>query len=208
MVLADARWAVAGKLRDAWRSVPVSFSLVAGLFAGVTLLRWFIDRSGQAAALLYVLPITLAALRFGRRGAASTAALGTAGFVVMALVHGRGDLDLTGWSAPPLSMALVGYLAARLEGLVRAHAERGRHLEEVREAQRAALTASDSIVQQVAAARWMLEAGRADEAAEVLNGTVAEGIEKLAGGLSQYGTQDLPVPGAGAPPREPRNGQP
>ena len=208
MVLLEARSAVAGKVRDAWRSVPVSLSMVAALFAGVTLLRWFIDRSGQEAALLYVLPITLGALRFGRIGAAGSAALGTVGFVVMALVHGRGDLDLTGWSAPPLSMALVGFLAARLEGLVRAHAERGRHLEEVREAQRAALTASDSIVQQVAAARWMLEAGRADEAAEVLNGTIAEGIEKLAGGLSQYGTRDLTAPGGGAPPKEPRNRQP
>jgi hypothetical protein len=208
MVLLKARGAVAEQLRDTWRSAPVSFSLVVGLFAGVTVLRWFIDRSGQAAALLYVLPITLGALRFGRRGAAGAVALGTLSFVVMALVHGRGDLDLTGWSAPPLSMALVGYLAARLEGLVGAHTEHRRYLEEVREAQHATLTVSDSIVQQVAAARWMLEAGRADEAAEVLNGTVAEGIEKLAGGLSQYGTQDLPISEASTSPRGPGSRQP
>ena len=183
---------MAERARRAWQSVPVSLVVVAGLFAGVTVLRWFIDRSGQAAALLYVVPITLGALRFGRRGAAGTAALGTLGFVVLAIVHGRGDLDFTGWSAPVLSMALVGYLAARLEGLVRVHGERSRHLEQVCEAQHAALTVSDSIVQQVAAVRWMLEAGKADEAAKVLEGTVAQGIEKLSGGLSQYTPAALP----------------
>ena len=192
------------RARQAWGSVGLSLALVAGLFAGVTVLRWFIDRSGQAAALLYIVPITLGALRFGRRGAAGTAALGILAFIVLALVHGRGDLDLTGWSAPVLSMALVGYLAARLEELVRVHGERSRHLEQVCEAQHAALTASDSIVQQVAAVRWMLEAGKADEAAKVLDATVSQGIEKLSGGLSQYtpgDSADRVPPGTERQPR-------
>ncbi len=203
-VPAEGRWAIATWAREAWASVPVSLVMVAGLFAGVTVLRWFIDRSGQAAALLYVVPITLGALRFGRRGAAGTAALGCLGFIVLALVHGRGDLDLTGWSAPVLSMALVGYLAARLEELVRVHAERSRHLEAICEAQHAALTVSDSIVQQVAAVRWMLEAGKAEEAAEVLDGTVAQGIEKLSGGLSQYTPGDSVDGSAPSMERRPR----
>lgn len=200
---ARGRRVLAARARKLWASVPVSLAVVAGLFAGVTVLRWFIDRSGQTAALLYVVPITLGALRFGRRGAAGTAALGTVGFVVLALVHGRGDLDLTGWSAPPLSMALVGYLAARLAELARVHAERSTHLQEVCDAQHAALTVSDSIVQQVAAVRWMLDAGKTDEAAEVLGGTVAQGIEQLSGGLSQYTPGDGagPAPGAQRPPR-------
>jgi hypothetical protein len=171
------------------------------LFAGVTLLRWFIDRSGQAAALLYVVPITLGALRFGRRGAAGTTILGAVAFVVLALVDGQGDLDLTGWSAPLLSMALVGYLAARLAELPRLHAERRSQLEHLCDAQHAALIVSDSIVQQVAAARWMLEAGRPDQAAEVLDATVAEGIAKLSGGISRrkpgdFADQAMAQPGA------------
>lgn len=185
------KWAIIKKPRDAWRSPAASLFLVAALFAGVTVLRWFIDRSGQAAALLYVLPITLSALRFGRRGAAGAVAVGTLGFVVLAIVHGRGDLDLTGWSAPPLSMAIVGFLAARLEGLVRSHAEHSRQMQQVCEAQQAALTVSDSIVQQVAAVRWMLDAGRAEEAAQVLEGAVAQGIEKLSSGLSRYEASSL-----------------
>lgn len=164
----------------------VALAAIVGLFIAVTVLRWFVDRSGQAAALLYVVPIALSGLWYGRRGGAGAAGLGAVAFAVLAAVHGQGDLDLTGWVGPVVAMGLVGGLvghlaehAANRDRAAARHASRRRHLEEVCEAQRAALAASDSIVQDVAAARWMLEAGHTEEAMDVLGGTVADGISRL-----------------------------
>lgn len=166
-----------------FRAAPL---VVVGLFAAVTALRWLVDGSGQAAALLYVVPIALSALAFGRRGGIAAAASGAALFVLLALVHGRGDLDVTGWAAPVVAMALVGALlgelaerAARARGFATRHAERSRRLEELCERQQAALVVSDSLVQTIAAARWMLEAGATEQAIEVLTASVSDGIDRL-----------------------------
>lgn len=176
------------------RSVPLSLAVIAGLFAAVTALRWFVDGSGQAAALLYVVPIALAALWFGRRGGIWTAAVGTAAFLVLAAVDGRGDLDATGWIGPLVAMSLVGGLighlvdrAGRRQPLDAVHVERDRQLEELCEAQHAALVTSDSIIQQFAAARWLLEVGRTEEAAGILGDTVADCVARLSQGLSLHG---------------------
>lgn len=160
--------------------------VVVGLFGAVTALRWVVDGSGQAAALLYVVPIALGALWFGRRGGITAATGGTVLFVLLALLHGRGDLDATGWVDPVLAMTLVGILvgelaerAAHLRGFATRHAERSRRLEALCERQQAAILASDSLVQTVAAARWMLESGATDEAVDLLTSGVADGIERL-----------------------------
>jgi hypothetical protein len=175
----------------------VALGLIAGLFVAITVLRWFVDRSGQAAALLYVVPITLCGLWYGRRAGTGAAALGGGAFVVLAAVHGRGDLDLTGWVGPVIVMGLVGGLVGHLAQHAKdrdrdaaRHASRRRHLEAVCEAQRQALVVGDSIVQDVAAARWMLEVGHTEEAIDVLSGSVAEGIALLGGALSRETTGD------------------
>jgi hypothetical protein len=157
--------------------------VIAGLLGAVTVLRWFFDRAGEAVALLYVVPITLAALRFGRKGGAAVAGCGVIAFVVLETVRARGDLDLTGWVGPVLVMAIVGGLVGHLSELAGTReAERkleAQRVEELRDAQRIAEAASDSIVQQVAAARWLLEAGQSQEALAALDDAVTEGIEHV-----------------------------
>lgn len=158
--------------RHAPRSGALALGVIVGLLAAVTVLRWFVDGAGQAVALLYVVPIALGALRFGRRGGLAVAGFGIVAFVALESVRARGDVDVTGWVSPILAMALVGGLVGHLS-------EQSKRLEELCDAQHAAIEAGDSIVQQVAAARWMLEAGRSGEALATLGDTVAEGIANL-----------------------------
>ncbi len=169
------------------RTSTAALGVIIVLMGAVTVLRWFVDRAGQAAALLYVVPIALSALRFGRRGGVAAAGFGMAAFVVMEIIRSQGDVDVTGWVGPLLAMALIGGLVGVLSESTALHeaAQRvqARHLDEMREAQHAASEANDSIVQQVAAARWMLEAGKDREALAALNATVADGIGQVSGTL-------------------------
>lgn len=169
--------------RFAPRRPSVARAVVVALMAGITVLRWYVDGAGQSVALLYVVPIALCALRFGRRGGVSSATIGIVAFGVLEVVRGRGDTDVTGWVAPILAMALMGGLVGSLsESAVRqeeARRDQARQLEELRTAQRAALEAGDSVVQRMAAARWMLEAGHVKEALEALDAAVVAGIVDL-----------------------------
>ncbi len=166
--------------RRAPRSRTVALVVIAGLLVAVTVLRWFVDGAGQAAALLYVVPIALGALRFGRRGGIAVASFGILAFGILEVVHARGDLDMTGWVGPLLAMALIGFLVGHLSELASRGEARRRletdQIEEMRDAQRSTVEASDAIVQRVAAARWMLEAGKDREALAALGDAVAEGI--------------------------------
>ncbi len=165
------------------RSRLVAFGVIVGLIAAVTILRWFFDRAGESVALLYVLPIALGALRFGRKGGITVAGCGIAAFIVLEAVRAKGDLDMTGWVGPLLAMALVGGLVGHLSEVAALresdHRLQAQRIEELRAAQREADAASDSIVQQVAAARWMLEAGQNQEALAALGDAVAKGIARV-----------------------------
>ena len=169
-----------------WLTPRRTTVLIATLFSAITVLRSYVDGAGQAVAVLYVVPIVIAALSFGHRGGLGLTACGATAFALLAGVHEHGDLDVTGWLGPLLAMALAGGLVGYLTDLLAHRAEAGealvehsRRLEEVCSAQHAALSVSDSITQQVAAARWMLEAGRTDEALAVLGSSVAASIASL-----------------------------
>ena len=187
-------WA-AGRVRASWEatrryaptSVPMAVGIVVSLMVAVTVLRWFFDRAGEAVALLYVVPIALSARRFGRKGGIAAAGFGVTAFVVLETVRARGDVDVTGWVAPLLAMALMGGLVGHLsEVAAQREADRKRQaqrIEELTDARRLAMEASDSVVQQVAAARWMLEAGQSQKALAALGDAVADGITRVHGRL-------------------------
>lgn len=115
------------------------------------------------------------------------AGFGIAAFVVMEIVRSHGDVDLTGWVGPLLAMALLGGLVGHLSEVAAGHEAartlQARHLDEARKAQEAASEVNDSIVQRLAAARWMLEAGMHQEALDALDSTVTEGIAQVSGTL-------------------------
>jgi hypothetical protein len=81
-----------------YRLYPGKAIVVAvGLFVAVSVLDWFNDGSGQAIAVLYILPIALLAVTLGERGGLTGAAAGFALFAVLEVQHSSGDIDATGW---------------------------------------------------------------------------------------------------------------
>jgi hypothetical protein len=177
-VRSRAGWDVLRHLLAASRLA--SFGAIFGLFMVVTILRWRFDRAGESVALLYVLPIALGALRFGRRGGILAAGCGFTAFTVLEAIRARGDVDMTGWLGPLLAMALIGGLVGHLREAASLREEdrklEARRIQQLCDAQLEAARVSDSIVQQVAAARWMIEAGQSQEALAALRDAVAQGI--------------------------------
>jgi glucose-6-phosphate-specific signal transduction histidine kinase len=97
--------------RPWYRLEPGSAVVVAVcLFVGVTVAQWFSDGSGQAIAVLYILPISLMAVTFGVRGGLTAASMGFALFALFEIVHSSGDIDVDGWAVRAAAMFLLGGL--------------------------------------------------------------------------------------------------
>ena len=165
----------------------VALLVACGLFAAVTVSRLFTDASGEAVDILYSLPIALLAMSFGLRGGLIGAGIGFALFASVELADGVGDIDATGWIARAAGLLLLGVLLGQAtdqieSGQQRAIAaqEQRRSLEERARRQAEALEISDSILQHLAVAKWMVEAGKEREAIEVLTSTMATGERMVA----------------------------
>jgi hypothetical protein len=87
--------------------------VAVGLFVVVSLVQWFNDGSGQAIAVLYVLPIALIAVTLGERGGLAGATVGFVLFAVFEIIHSYGDIDATGWAVRAVAMFLLGGLLGR-----------------------------------------------------------------------------------------------
>jgi len=160
-----------------------------GLFAVVTALQPIEDSSGEAICILYVLPIALLAVAFGRRGGWIGATVGVVLFGLFAVFHNTGDLDAVGWLTRATAMFLLGGLLGHASDRTRASeqqrlAEQRRRVEleaaDVR--QREAMEMNDSIIQGMVAAKWMAEQGRTEEAIGALSATIDKG-ERLVAAL-------------------------
>jgi K+-sensing histidine kinase KdpD len=157
------------------------------LFVGVSILEWFNDVSGHAIAVLYVLPIALLAVAFGLRGGLVAAAAGFALFAVFEVLHSSGDIDADGWVVRAVAMFLLGGLLGRAtdqavasEAAALAEQRRRHQLEESNHRYGEAMEISDSLLQQMVAAKWMVEQGRSDQAVDVLTATIERGEQIVA----------------------------
>jgi hypothetical protein len=145
----------------------------AGLFAAVFALRLLVAGSEDAITVLYVLPVSLLALAFGLR-AGLVAGAAAVGLVALWAAAGDVSLSALGWSSrvvPPLLLgALVGTASDRIQEAER----RERDLAAVLALQRESAEINDTVVQGLAAAKWLLELGRVDEGLEVVTKTMVE----------------------------------
>ena len=172
-----------------YRLRPGNAIVVAvGLFVAVSILQWFNNESGQAIAVLYVLPIALLAVTFGERGGLTGATAGFVLFAAFAIEHGRGDIDAMGWAVRAIAMFLLGGLLGRAndqtiasECAALAERERRCRVEEANHRYAQALEIHDSLLQQIVAAKWMAEQGQPSHAAELLTETIATGERMIAG---------------------------
>ena len=164
------------------RRARLALAGVLAMFAAITVARFSLgDDASVGITLLYVVPISLAALAWGRVAGmiASGAALVLLG--VWVLADGV-DLTVLGWSARAVPILLVGLLLGdasdRLRRAEQAHVEQA----ERELLHRQAVEINDSLLQNMAAAKWALEAERHDVAHERLTDAIASG-QKLVAGL-------------------------
>jgi hypothetical protein len=171
-----------------YRSTAIAPLLVAsGLFATVTVAHIIANGTGEAVDILYALPVALLAMSFGLRGGLFGAAIGFALFAIVELSDGIGDIDATGWISRAAGLLLLGALLGRATDQIEAgrlgaiaEAEERQQLEERARRQAEGLEISDSLLQHLAVAKWMLEAGNNEGAIEVLTSTMVTGERMVA----------------------------
>jgi len=162
--------------------------VAVGLFVAISVLDWFNDGSGQAIAVLYLLPIALLAVTLGERGGLTGATAGFALFALLEVEHSSGDIDVTGWIVRAVAMFLLGGLLGRAtdqtrasESAALAEQQRRCQVEEANLRYTEALEINDSLIQQIVVAKWMVEQSQNKSAAELLTETIATGERIIAG---------------------------
>ena len=180
--------------------------IATGLFAGVSVAGYFSDGSGEAIDILYSLPVALLAMSFGLLGGLVGAATGFSLFTIFQLADGVGDIDATGWIARAAGLLLLGVLLGRATDQIKAgelrtlaEQEQRRLLQETAHRQVEALEISDSILQHLAAAKWMVERGEDKDAIDILTSTLVTGQRMVAellpmrhGGFDAQAVEDNP----------------
>lgn len=190
MVLVGMR---AGGTRPWFRLRPAEAVTVAAcLFAAISVLQWFVDGAGQAVVMLYLLPVALVAVTFGMRGGVAAAACAFGAFALFEVFHATGDIDVEGWMVRAMALFLLGGLLGRATDEMEASRrsalaeQEGRcRLEAAIRRYTDAIEISDSIIQQLVAAKWLAEAGRADQVVDLLDDTIVRGEHMVAGLLAR-----------------------
>lgn len=156
------------------------------LFAVASLLMVLDGEAVEASTLLYTLPVALIAVAFGLRAGLATGVLAVLLIVTWGVATGM-QLDGVGWIARCLPELLLGFLLGDAsDRLRRAEAER-RSLESTALLYREAIEINDSLVQGMAAARWALEAGRADDGLKALDDTIGQAQDLVSDLIRQAG---------------------
>ena len=158
---------------DSWfRRHPGLTVTVAGiLYAAVLSLRLLHGTPADAYSMLYALPVALVASTFGLR-AGTVAGLVAVGLTVLWAVVQDASITPTGWAARILPLLLVGVLLGQAADRERRADIERRRLEAAALLHREAIEINDSLVQDMAAAKWSLDTG--EPSSETTNvGTVA-----------------------------------
>ncbi len=148
---------------------------VLAMFVAIAAARLALgDDATVAITLLYVVPISLVALAWGRLPGAVASGVALALLVLWVVVAGV-DLTPLGWAARAVPIVLVGLVLGDASDRLR-RAEQARVEQAERELlHRQAVEINDSLLQGMAAAKWALEAGRSDVGLERLSDAIASG---------------------------------
>ena len=151
-----------------------ALAVAALLFTLVLAVRFSVEDPVEAISMLYVLPVALVALAFGRRAglAAGLLALGLVAFWVVAV---GADLSVIGWVARLVPFVVLGYLLGDASDRLEAAEARRAALEAAAQRHRDATEVNDTLIQGMAAAKWALEAGRTEAGLRTLEETIALG---------------------------------
>lgn len=197
------RAATGGQSAGPWyRAHPAAALAVIAFASAAVLGLQLVDRqASDAIALLYVMPIGLAAVAFGTWGGVAAASVAYLAFGMFALLGGTGHVGPDGWLSRGAAMFLLGALlgrasdqTARAEQVSLAHQRERLVVEEANRRYCEGIELSDSILQHVAAAKWKIEQGDSAGAAELLAKALAAGQEMISELLPDQSAADGQVP--------------
>jgi hypothetical protein len=158
-----------------FRASPrAGLGVAALLFLAVTVLRFAADDAADATVMLYMLPVALVGLAFGRRAGAVGGALAVVLTVTWVLTVGL-ELGWIGWAARIVPPLLLGVLIGDASDRLAAADQQRRALEKAAQRHRDAAEVNDTLVQGMAAARWAFEGGRHEVGMRTLEETLAQG---------------------------------
>ena len=115
-------------------------------------------------------------------------------------------MSVFGWLSRATPMLLLGALVGAAADRIRDAARVERHAAEVALLQREAAEINDRVLQQMAAAKWMLEAGHNDDGVDLLASTMDDAqrlVARMLGSDSILSPGPRPRPRPSAPAPEP-----
>lgn len=157
---------------DPWfrRRPGLAIAVSSALYAVVLGLRWLVA-APEPVTLLFCFPIALLAIAFGLR-AGLLAGLGSICLVAVSASVGGIELSFWGWAIRAAPMLLLGGLLGHAaDQLRRSEAERNR-LMAVAQRHRDAVDFNDRVLQELAAAKWALEAGHPERGLDIVANTL------------------------------------
>ena len=175
-----------------WLNPELAMVVSIVLFVGIFVLRWSVGEVADSIAMLYVLPVALLALSFGFRVGLGAGVLAVSLFAIWMVSAGE-SLSPLGWLSGVTPLLLVGALVGIATERIREANRVERHAMEVALLEREAAEINDSVVQQMAATKWLLESGRVDEAIELLVETMTTAQQLVTRALGS----DSPLQGDG-----------
>ena len=154
-----------------WLRPALAVTVSALLFVGIIVLRWSVGDADDAISMLYVLPVALLALSFGLRAGLGAGAFAV-GLLVLWVTTAGESLSVFGWLSRAVPPLLLGLLVGAATDRIRDAARTERHAAEVALLQREAAEINDHVLQQMAAAKWLLEAGLTEDGVDLLADTM------------------------------------
>jgi hypothetical protein len=165
--------------------------LAIGLFAAVFAARLTIHGT-EPITIFLVFPVALLAMAFGLR--AGVAAGITALLLTVAWVEVEGvSLTAVGWLGRVAPIVLLGILVGWTTDREKAAARTKQALFEAHFRERQAAEINDSIVQHLAVAKWMMEAGQEDRGLAMLADTISTSESLVAAMLGHQPLPDAPA---------------
>jgi hypothetical protein len=164
--------------REPWftRQPRLALAVAAGLFVTVFILRLAVDGPQDPVAMLYVFPVALVALGFGFRAGAAAGVIAVGLLITWAIIADE-TLSPLGWFSRATPLLLLGTLVGSSADRMREARRSERFAAAVALLQRDAAEINDSVLQGLAATKWLLEAGDVDRAIEVLRETAVTAQE-------------------------------
>lgn len=154
-----------------WLRPALAVGVSAVLFAVIIVLRWTVGGIEESISMLYVLPVALLALGFGFR-VGFGAGIFAVGLLALWVISSGESLSPLGWLSRATPLLLLGALTGAAADRIRTAAASERRAAAAALLQREAAEINDHVLQQMAAAKWMLEAGRQDDGVELLENTM------------------------------------